>query len=283
MPRIGAPGVRGSDIIRIKDFATVERGYIDLQRVSLGAPIIAMGMMVDNAIVVADGFVVTVALLFSWLRSQTATRLSQLSQLSNDNPLNQLQWSSFYIQATPLCSRSRSENSDRSEETSAAACGNAQDVEADRPCANHCITLGVDHRGFDGVKTARQITQLDAQTVTGLDLLTVFAIHIQPDSVTGHEFGLKRQAYCNVAVVGPDTFTTGRADDGKFAVYGAYIVLLLRGARLPGHWWQADGLGGLYLDLPGIRPRLIGKIDLSIGTDPLVHLRTGCRTDEYHK
>ena len=31
---------------------------IDLQRMSLGALIIALGMMVDNAIVVADGFVV---------------------------------------------------------------------------------------------------------------------------------------------------------------------------------------------------------------------------------
>ena len=30
---------------------------IDLQRVSLGAMIIAMGMMVDNAIVVVDGFI----------------------------------------------------------------------------------------------------------------------------------------------------------------------------------------------------------------------------------
>jgi multidrug efflux pump subunit AcrB len=31
---------------------------IDLQRMSLGALVIALGMMVDNAIVVADGFVV---------------------------------------------------------------------------------------------------------------------------------------------------------------------------------------------------------------------------------
>jgi len=145
------------------------------------------------------------------------------------------------------------------------------------------MTLGVDHRGFDGVKTAGQVTERDAQTVTGPALLTVFAIHIQHNGVTGHEFWPKRQAYRNVAVVGPDTLITGRADDGKFAVCGPYIVVLLRGTRLPGHWWQADGLGGLYLDLRGIRPRLIGKIDLSIGTDPLVYLRTGCGTEAHQK
>lgn len=165
----------------------------------------------------------------------------------------------------------------------AAAHGDTKNVEADRHCLDQRFALGVDHRGLDGVKTAGQVAQLDGQTVTGLDLLTVLAIDIQHDSVTGHEFGLKRQAYGNVAVVGPQALTTGRADDGEFAVRGAYIMLWLRGTRLLGHRWHADGLCGSYLDLLGIRTRLIGKIDLSIGTDPPEHLRAGCRTDEHQK
>jgi hypothetical protein len=73
------------------------------------------------------------------------------------------------------------------------------------------------------------------------------------------------------------------ADDTECAVCGADIMLLRRGSRLLGHRWQADGLSRAYLDLLGIRTRLVGKIDLSVGTDPLVQLRTGCCPDKHQQ
>jgi len=51
-------GVSGLVMAILATFIVMEIMGIDLHRVSLGALIIAMGMMVDNAIVVADGFVV---------------------------------------------------------------------------------------------------------------------------------------------------------------------------------------------------------------------------------
>jgi multidrug efflux pump subunit AcrB len=51
-------GVSGLVMAILATFIVMEIMEIDLHRVSLGALIIAMGMMVDNAIVVADGFVV---------------------------------------------------------------------------------------------------------------------------------------------------------------------------------------------------------------------------------
>ena len=51
-------GVSGLVMAILATFIVMELMGIDLHRVSLGALIIAMGMMVDNAIVVADGFVV---------------------------------------------------------------------------------------------------------------------------------------------------------------------------------------------------------------------------------
>ena len=51
-------GVSGLLFAILGTFIVMAIWGIDLQRVSLGALIIAMGMMVDNAIVVADGFVV---------------------------------------------------------------------------------------------------------------------------------------------------------------------------------------------------------------------------------
>jgi multidrug efflux pump subunit AcrB len=51
-------GVSGLVVAILGSFMVMAVWGIDLQRVSLGALVIAMGMMVDNAIVVADGFVV---------------------------------------------------------------------------------------------------------------------------------------------------------------------------------------------------------------------------------
>ncbi len=51
-------GLSGLIFAILGTFIVMASWGIDLQRVSLGALIIAMGMMVDNAIVVADGFVV---------------------------------------------------------------------------------------------------------------------------------------------------------------------------------------------------------------------------------
>lgn len=51
-------GVSGLVFAILGTFIVMSIAGIDLQRVSLGALIIAMGMMVDNAIVVADGFTV---------------------------------------------------------------------------------------------------------------------------------------------------------------------------------------------------------------------------------
>ena len=51
-------GLSGLIFAILGTFILMAGWEIDLQRVSLGALIIAMGMMVDNAIVVADGFVV---------------------------------------------------------------------------------------------------------------------------------------------------------------------------------------------------------------------------------
>ena len=51
-------GISGLVLAILATFIVMEIMGIDLHRVSLGALIIAMGMMVDNAIVVADGFVV---------------------------------------------------------------------------------------------------------------------------------------------------------------------------------------------------------------------------------
>ena len=51
-------GVSGLVLPILGTFMVMAMTGVDLQRVSLGALIIAMGMMVDNAIVVADGFVV---------------------------------------------------------------------------------------------------------------------------------------------------------------------------------------------------------------------------------
>jgi multidrug efflux pump subunit AcrB len=57
--RVGALiGVSGLVFPILGTFAVMAATGVDLQRVSLGALIIAMGMMVDNAIVVVDGFVV---------------------------------------------------------------------------------------------------------------------------------------------------------------------------------------------------------------------------------
>lgn len=49
-------GVSGLILAILGTFIVMQLLHIDLQRVSLGALIIAMGMMVDNAIVVVDGF-----------------------------------------------------------------------------------------------------------------------------------------------------------------------------------------------------------------------------------
>jgi len=51
-------GVAGLVLPILGTFLVMAITHVDLQRVSLGALIIAMGMMVDNAIVVVDGFVV---------------------------------------------------------------------------------------------------------------------------------------------------------------------------------------------------------------------------------
>jgi len=51
-------GISGLVLAILATFIVMEIMGIDLHRVSLGALIIAMGMMVDNAIVVADGFMV---------------------------------------------------------------------------------------------------------------------------------------------------------------------------------------------------------------------------------
>jgi multidrug efflux pump subunit AcrB len=57
--RVGAIiGLSGLVLAILGTFIVMAIWGIDLQRVSLGALIIAMGMMVDNAIVVADGFMV---------------------------------------------------------------------------------------------------------------------------------------------------------------------------------------------------------------------------------
>jgi multidrug efflux pump subunit AcrB len=57
--RVGALiGISGLVFPILGTFAVMAATGVDLQRVSLGALIIAMGMMVDNAIVVVDGFVV---------------------------------------------------------------------------------------------------------------------------------------------------------------------------------------------------------------------------------
>lgn len=53
-------GVSGLILAILGTFIVMQLLHIDLQRVSLGALIIAMGMMVDNAIVVADGFMIRV-------------------------------------------------------------------------------------------------------------------------------------------------------------------------------------------------------------------------------
>lgn len=50
-------GVSGLILAILGTFIVMQLMHIDLQRVSLGALIIAMGMMVDNAIVVVDGFI----------------------------------------------------------------------------------------------------------------------------------------------------------------------------------------------------------------------------------
>lgn len=50
-------GVSGLILAILGTFIIMQMLHIDLQRVSLGALIIAMGMMVDNAIVVVDGFI----------------------------------------------------------------------------------------------------------------------------------------------------------------------------------------------------------------------------------
>ncbi|MFC1764432.1 efflux RND transporter permease subunit [Planctomycetota bacterium] len=51
-------GICGLILTIIASFIFMKLGNIDLQRMSLGALVIAMGMMVDNAIVVADGIMV---------------------------------------------------------------------------------------------------------------------------------------------------------------------------------------------------------------------------------
>ncbi|TXL18770.1 hypothetical protein BMR06_13195, partial [Methylococcaceae bacterium HT5] len=51
-------GFSGLIVAILGTFIVMKIVGIDLQRVSLGALIISMGMMVDNAIVVVDGFVV---------------------------------------------------------------------------------------------------------------------------------------------------------------------------------------------------------------------------------
>ncbi|KTD10811.1 chemiosmotic efflux system protein A-like protein [Legionella gratiana] len=51
-------GVSGLILAILGTFIVMKVLHIDLQRVSLGALIIAMGMMVDNAIVVVDGFII---------------------------------------------------------------------------------------------------------------------------------------------------------------------------------------------------------------------------------
>lgn len=50
-------GISGLILAILGTFIIMQLLHIDLQRVSLGALIIAMGMMVDNAIVVVDGFI----------------------------------------------------------------------------------------------------------------------------------------------------------------------------------------------------------------------------------
>jgi len=47
-------------LIILATFMLIAVFGIDLHRISLGALIIALGMMVDNAIVVADGYVVKI-------------------------------------------------------------------------------------------------------------------------------------------------------------------------------------------------------------------------------
>ena len=62
---------------------------------------------------------------------------------------------------------------------------------------------------------------------------------------------------------------------------GGLVARLRRGIRLPGDRWHADGLGRGYVDLLGIRTRLVGKIDLSVRANPPEYLRIGCRTNEH--
>ena len=70
-------GVSGLILAILGTFIVMKILHIDLQRVSLGALIIAMGMMVDNAIVVVDGFISRLQKGMS--REQAATEAAKVS------------------------------------------------------------------------------------------------------------------------------------------------------------------------------------------------------------
>jgi hypothetical protein len=70
--------------------------------------------------------------------------------------------------------------------------------------------------------------------------------------------------------VDPDTLVTGRTGGGESGVCDSSIALCLcsDGFRLLVHRWQADGLCTGNVDSLGIGTRLVGKINLSVWTDP---------------
>lgn len=72
-------GVSGLILAILGTFIVMQLLHIDLQRVSLGALIIAMGMMVDNAIVVVDGF--TSRLQKGVSREQAAVEAANISAM----------------------------------------------------------------------------------------------------------------------------------------------------------------------------------------------------------
>jgi hypothetical protein len=73
----------------------------------------------------------------------------------------------------------------------ATAESDTQDIEADRACLDQVIALLADHRDFDSMPTAGQVSKLDCHAVTAKDFLAVLAIDFQCNSVTRHEFRLK--------------------------------------------------------------------------------------------
>ncbi|CDZ78980.1 Nickel and cobalt resistance protein CnrA [Legionella massiliensis] len=72
-------GVSGLLLAILGTFIVMQILHIDLQRVSLGALIIAMGMMVDNAIVVVDGFIIRIQQ--GMQREKAAVEAAQISAM----------------------------------------------------------------------------------------------------------------------------------------------------------------------------------------------------------